>query len=328
MQNHMRDLAFKHDKERQVQDEEKEIIRASVKEEIDKATKKYRATIEQQRQQIAAYSKDTYGYVEIDDTTFARTFQGLIQEVNQLASQVWLPATLDFDDSLDPNNCLGRNHGADQRRWIWPRFVASTCWSILLSGFFALPLGFGALGTHGDGYICMGATHQAAILYGNNDSGEGSLPNDKQTNLYRVLHFNRIISAIRADQGSGSVMLAHMFDTNVRQVSSQLYDTLSHIVNAQLDQSCANLALDISRKVAMLALEMGTQRSQVVLQLCRHEERPSSAEWATEEAGGARSQAVDLMVHPCLSRIGDGREDIEHKKVIVKGGYVPLSAGY
>ncbi|KAK4169555.1 hypothetical protein QBC43DRAFT_307973 [Cladorrhinum sp. PSN259] len=327
MQNQMRELADRHKSECEVKDQEMKAVRNSVDHRILTATKEDRATIKELRRQIAAHYVQNYGYKEIADPEFADKFEILKQKVNQLANKVWEPATFDFHNSLDPTNFLVRN--SHQLNWVWPRFVQSTCWSILLAGFFSLPLGFGALGNQGKGHEYMYPTYEAAALYGVNDQEERAFPNDNETNIYRILHFNRILEAIRLDKGSGDVTLARMLEDNIQHVGRQLYDTLGHIVNAQFDQGCATKAMEIARLVAELALDMGTQRSQVVLQMCRHEEKPNPTEWATEQASGAsRQQAVDLMVHPCLARIGDGREDSHNKKVIVKGGYVPLAGGY
>lgn len=132
-------------------------LEGSVNFKIDEATRRDRATIGKQKQQIASYNKDDY--VPIDDAAFTRSFQALVQDVNQLASQIRQPTTIDFDPSLDPTSCLDRN--ADQRSWIWPRFVRNLCWNVLLRGFFSLPFGFGALGSQGEGYRILYPTYQA-----------------------------------------------------------------------------------------------------------------------------------------------------------------------
>ncbi|KAK4225638.1 hypothetical protein QBC38DRAFT_482388 [Podospora fimiseda] len=325
-QTEREDMLARHQLELQAKNREIAAAKRKTKEEVAQVTKKHRATIEEQQSQIASYSKDNYGFIEIDDTTFARSFQALVGEIDQLASQIWFPATLDFDNSLDPTNFLERN--AFQSNWVWPRFVRSTCWTILIQGFFSMPLGFGALGHQGNGYTHMYPTYQAAALLNSNNHESQIIPNDKETNLYRALHFKRILSAIRADQGTGEVMLATMFETNVNHVTQRLLDILGHIVNAQLDRSCSEQAKSISRKMGILALEIGTQRAQVILEVCHYSDQVPAAGWKTEDATGAGTQTVDLMIHPCLSRIGDGRGELSNKKVLAKGEFVPLSTGY
>lgn len=132
-------------------------VESSIQAEIERTQKENRATIAKQRQQIASYSKDPY--VPIEDAYFVKAFQDLVQDVNQLASQVQLPPTIDFDPSLDPTSCVERN--ARRRNWIWVRFVRSICWRVLLGGFFSLPFGFGALGRQGEGCNELRRMYQA-----------------------------------------------------------------------------------------------------------------------------------------------------------------------
>ena len=124
-------------------------LQGQIESRIQDATRKSRETIDRQNRQIASYSKSA-DYTPIDDAFFNRALRNLIVEVNQLASKIPHPRTLDFDRGLDPTKCLERN--SVRRDWIWPRFVRSLCWQILLRGFFSLPLGFGALGVHGEGH--------------------------------------------------------------------------------------------------------------------------------------------------------------------------------
>jgi len=133
-------------------------VQGSVDQKIEQATKKNLESIGKLKKQIASYNKDDY--VLINDTSFTRSFEALVQDVIQLAAQIQQPATIDFDPSLDPTGCLDRNAG--QIGWIWPRFVRSLCWNILLRGFFSLPFGFGALGSKGEGFRLLYATYQAA----------------------------------------------------------------------------------------------------------------------------------------------------------------------
>ena len=112
-------------------------------------------------------------------------------------------------------------------------------------------------------------------------------------------------------------------------MASELVRTLDHIVNGQLDASCPQRASTIAHKLGTLALEMGTQRSQVVLEMCHYQYLATPDEWKTGEttsAGGATP--VDIMIHPSLKRLGDGRQDLHTKKIMVKGEFVPLHVGY
>lgn len=177
------------------------------------------------------------------------------------------------------------------------------------------------------------------------------IPNDKDINIYRTLYMERIRSAIRSSEaaattnatngnGVGGVSgdissYAPLFRKNVDAVGRELYDTLSHIVNDQLNQSaCYQHACTVANKVGVLALDMGTQRARVWLETCRYGEHISlgDGQWkavaeettTTMASLGAGTTVVDLMVHPCLSRVGDGRADLDKKKFVVKGEFVPL----
>jgi hypothetical protein len=299
-------------------------VESSVQAEIDRAQKEDRVTIGKQRQQIASYTKDSY--VPIDDALFTKSFQALVQDVNQLASQIRLPPTIDFDPSLDPTGCLERNSGL--RSWIWPRFVRNLCWQVLLSGFCSLPFGFGAFGDQGDGYEELRRMYQATARLTLTEDMDPvtAMPNEKDVNLYRALYMEKILSAIRSEGATGGEMAyAVVFQKNVDAVARRLYDTLHHIVDGQVGRANFQQAFAVAHKLGILVLEMGTQRARVWLQTCHYGEHSTPDGWKTEETASIGSGVmVDLMVHPCLSRLGDGRGDLTKKKVMAKGEFVPL----
>ena len=152
------------------------------------------------------------------------------------------------------------------------------------------------------------------------------MPNEKDVNLYRASYIEKILSAIRSETtAAGDMAYAVVFQRNVDTVGRELYDTLHHIVNGQLNPACFQQACAVAHKLGILALEMGTQRARVWLGTCRYGEHPTPEEWKTEETASVEAGVmVDLMVHPCLSRVGDGRGDLDKKKVVVKGEFVPL----
>ncbi|KAK4169550.1 hypothetical protein QBC43DRAFT_307964 [Cladorrhinum sp. PSN259] len=312
--------------------EELQATKQQVAGDTARATKKSRALIQRQQQQIASYSKDDYAYGIIDDQTFASAFQEVAQAVNQLVSQVDHPQGINSNKVFDSTRILERY--SSQRDWIWPRFLRNTCWDILLTGFFSIPLGFGALGNLGEGHQYMHPTYEAAAIFNNLNSRSNSLRNDKETNVYRALHFRRILAAIKSDNKPGGTLsssestLAIMFEKNVKQVSRVIYYTLGVNATEPLHPDLEKHAFKLSHRLGLLALEMGSQRSQILMQRCQFKDRVSSVEWSAEEASAtaptSSSQTVDFMVHPCLSRIGDGREELTKKTVLVKGEYVPL----
>ncbi|KAK0706432.1 hypothetical protein B0T26DRAFT_755936 [Lasiosphaeria miniovina] len=311
-------------------------VEGSVRAEIERAQREDRMTIRRQQQQIAAYTKD--GYAPVDDAAFTKSFQALVQDVNRLASHARLPPTIDFDPALDPTGCLER-HGGLRRSWIWPRFVRNLCWEVLLAGFFSLPFGFGALGKQGDGYDELRRMYQATarLLSPPTDDTDPvmAMPNEKDVSLYRASYMEKMLSAIRSDQrgatAGGEMAYAVVFQKNVDAVARRLYDTLDHIVNGQISAACLQQASAVAHKLGILALEMGTQRARIWLETCRYGEHSTPDEWKTEDGeetasvgGSVGGVMVDLMVHPCLSRVGDGRDDLVKKKVMAKGEFVPL----
>ena len=140
--------------------------------------------------------------------------------------------------------------------------------------------------------------------------------------------FDRMLAAVRSEAGTEAEYRA-LFRANVNGVARELYNTLHHIIDGQLDPSCFQLATAIAQNLGVLALEMGTQQARVVMESCQYGDSASPDEWKTEALGmsGANAQ-VDFMVHPCLSRVGDGRQDLSRKKVIVKGQFVPIRMDY
>ncbi|KAK5660271.1 hypothetical protein OQA88_12811 [Cercophora sp. LCS_1] len=335
VQKHDKELA---DKENQMEAMREELnnkiveINNSTERTISSAQKHDREKIRELNQQVASYHKDRY--VPIDDDILRKSFQFLTQEINQLASQLRLPPTIDFDPEFDPTNCLVRNSG--RRDWIWPRFVRGLCWEVLLKGFFSLPFGFGALGEEGEGYKALQLKYQILAQGGNiklqasfrsQNAHEGlgsTIHNDKETNQKRAEEVQELLNAIQS--GSKKYDYVTLFQANVDKVARELYSILHHIVNGRLSSSCLQQSTAIAQKVGILALEMGTQRARVTLETCKHGEHPRMEQWMTAEDMGSmrKGTSVDLMVHPCLSRVGDGREDL-NKKVIVKGEFVPLS---
>ena len=326
-------------------EKDKTAIKESVDSEIARATREARATIGRQIQQIASYNKDDY--IPLDDVVFTRAFQELVQEVSQLASHVHQPLNFDFDPSFDPTNCLERN--VNRSNWIWPRFVQNLCWTVLLRGFFSLPLGYGALGSQGDGHKALYPIYETLVQSTTNsetsstlfiDNGltlrfvtdlpgsTATILNSAETNKGRVWQFEKILAAVKPG-GNSQLRYAVFFHSNVKYVAGELYRALNHVVNGQLDQSSQRLISEIARKLGMLALEMGTQRSRVVLEVCRYHEVTTPDEWRTEETDSSGGNStVDFMIHPNLSRLGDGHQDLDTKKVMVVGQFVPLQRGY
>jgi len=118
-----------------------------VKTEVKKAVKEQQDRIEALQGTIVE-SQDRY-YVQISDSSFTQLLESISQQITDLSANVGRPSTHLFDRSLDPTNYLDQNSHERDRNW--PRFVRSICWSVILPSFFEFPLGFGCLGSLGEG---------------------------------------------------------------------------------------------------------------------------------------------------------------------------------
>ena len=80
--------------------------------------------------------------------------------------------------------------------------------------------------------------------------------------------------------------------------------------------------------MALLALEMATQRSHVTLQFCGYGEMIQAGDLFRDEndsdSNGEGMVRVDLMTEPGLLRLGNGREDLTSRRVLGKGGFIAL----
>jgi chromosome segregation ATPase len=110
--------------------------------------RRLKTQIKAKQQQLASYSSSG-SYVARSDQQFRTSFQNLSQDVSNLTALMPHPPNAERVARSDPNGYLMRH--LEQLDRSWPRFVQSVCWTVLHEGFFALPLGFGALGRQGEG---------------------------------------------------------------------------------------------------------------------------------------------------------------------------------
>jgi hypothetical protein len=122
---------------------------------------------------------------------------------------------------------------------------------------------------------------------------------------------------------------ASLFHRNISYVTQQLTNTLHQISNGLLDPRAPSQVSTLVRDLGTLALEMGSQRAHVYLEVCHYGERIRPGDKFKDESDydGLDAQ-VDLMTKPCMVRVGDGREDLVSQKVIEKGDFVSTRAGY
>ena len=95
-----------------------------------------------------------------------------------------------------------------------------------------------------------------------------SVPNNKKTNIVRANVFEVILTTVRGEpNAAGQSTLCSLFQKNVQDVAMGLQETLEHIVNGRMDALWSRQMHDVARKLGMLALEMGTQRARVTLEV-------------------------------------------------------------
>ncbi len=157
------------------------------------------------------------------------------------------------------------------------------------------------------------------------------LPNNKATNTWRGELFEAILRDVR--NGEAGKAYASMFRANVDKVTKELINTLQRLCSGRLDLRAHSQIETISNGLGILGLEMASQRPHVLLERCRYGDRIPRGERGSERFkddgdGSGSSLDVDLMIQPCLRRVGDGRGDLFSEKVIVKGEIVLLRSGY
>ena len=116
-----------------------------------------------------------------------------------------------------------------------------------------------------------------------------------------------------------------MFFANIGRVSKELTSTLGQLCGGRLDPKAGSLIPSIILELGVLALEMGSQRAHVMMRTCVRGERIQPGIHFKDDNDSSGSYiTVDLMMQPCMVRVGDGHEDLDSENVIVKGDVVAL----
>jgi len=112
------------------------------------------------------------------------------------------------------------------------------------------------------------------------------------------------------------------FKANSDRVETNLVQKMQSCMGQALGGGSRALVSSIVRDSGRLALRMGAQRASVLLQKPSHRDLAILGEYFTHDAGtlaDGTSVQVDLVLEPCMVRIGDGRDDLTSIKVISKG---------
>ncbi|KAK7424029.1 hypothetical protein QQX98_000639 [Neonectria punicea] len=280
------------------------------------------------RRRMASYN-NTGGYTAISDDDFRNRFQKLTRGINNLIKLVPRPQTYAVDGDLDPNGFLART--AQQGGRNWPKFVRSVCWRSILRGFYSQKLGFGAFGSGGEGFEELDQLRQLfAVLDPLDPSGvRATLPNTKELNTWRASFFDALAKTIaHGTTGQTTNKYTRLFRANMEAVTQDTVSSLQRVANARLDPRIWDEVAGFVEGLGTLALEMGSQRAHVYLETCSHGESVTVGDRFRDDADlGYEVLQVDLMTQPCLTRVGDGREDLQTARTIVKGDFVALKPG-
>ncbi|KAF9875534.1 hypothetical protein CkaCkLH20_06915 [Colletotrichum karsti] len=312
--------AIQHAAEMEILKEENTKQLSQAKTDHDERTKDLSNKLALKELRIAAFSSSG-NYKPIHDNGFGQALQRLSQQVKNLTAYVPTTNLIPVDSNIDPTKYLVRNPNSSRG---WQNFVRSVCWKIIIRGFFAYQLGFGSLGSHGEGFQSLLMFYQLFARSGRNNANSKSLvfPTNKETNFGRAWFFDGILQSVRSNaSGDG---FASMFQKNVSYVAIELANALQRLNNGSLVPQAEMQIQNLMREFGELALQMGSQRAQVFLEVCGHGDVISAGERFTEEAEAKGMVEVDLMIQPGLVRIGDGREDLSSEAVIAKGSIVSL----
>ncbi|KAI0125389.1 hypothetical protein BJ170DRAFT_696879 [Xylariales sp. AK1849] len=319
-------MRAEHDQALILMQRQRELDKANAEKRFVNETRALRADLNSCKKQIASYN-NTGNYVAISDQDFRTSLQKVSQKINSLISFVHRPQEMNVNQSLDPSNFLGRH--SDQIGRNWPKFVRNVSWGVVMSGLFHHPLGFGVFGMNGDGHEILYQLKWLCVSHSSNlVASEAAFPNEKDVNVWRATLFQAILrESADPSVSAGRGRYGELFLENIERVSRDWVETLQHISSGGLDTRAPQQIRTIAQELGILALQMGSQRAHVFLESCHHGDRVKPNEMFMDEGGSEGPPIqVDIMTHPCIRRVGDGRDDVAIQKVVAKGGFVSLRA--
>ncbi|RWA09624.1 hypothetical protein EKO27_g5484 [Xylaria grammica] len=276
---------------------------------------------------MASYNKQIHGVTS--DSELGHKFRDLSLMIDSLVDILPRPQEYAVDTTLDPNNFLERN--SSRRSRAWHKFLRNTCWDVLIMGFFQRQPGFGSFGCQGDGYATLLHLYRLFTKSNGQDTSnlKASFPNNRVANSWRASLFQAILSEVTSTVNDPTVTgFSAFFRGNVRMVTNDFVKTLQRVCQGSLEPRCSKIIVKLCHEVGILSLQMGAQQSVIILETCHYKDWVRSGEAFKDDNhyGGVELQ-VDIMVKPCLKRIGDGAQDFTTEKVLVIGDVVSLQAG-
>ncbi|TPX16310.1 uncharacterized protein E0L32_003959 [Thyridium curvatum] len=315
----MTEMATKHDLE-------KGAICGTYEDQLQQAREEYSRDVDRLTSYILSDN------ITIPDADLGIAFERISQGIIDLSCCIQQESYV-VDAALDPTNFLGHGRG-ELRSWSWHRLFRNICWATLARGFFSYPGGLGALGKDGRGHETIYPYYE--LCSGQKDGVLSSLALqtclDKETSFSKAWLLGKIRDGIRAlnDPASDKTQFITLFEENIESVTRSLVDVLERASGGKLNPERVREVASISRQSGLLALDMGSQRAQIVMQCCTHEERLVwGAGFECESPPvGLETARLGLLTKPCLKRVGDGRKDFTTETMIVCGTFVHSRSGW
>ncbi|OIW27591.1 hypothetical protein CONLIGDRAFT_716048 [Coniochaeta ligniaria NRRL 30616] len=247
-----------------------------------------------------------------------------------------------LSNRLDPTSFLPRE-GNKFLRFL----LRSVIWGIVMDGFFSMPFGFGALGPDTGRQQLLDVYRAWQRLYAPDNESvspfytQGELEifqRDKEANKWRSATFQSIMAAVMPKASSGgrqayqtqaaAMALGTTYAQNCARVERDILGVLNEVANGVVHSELQDSVPEIARLAGELALEFGSQRSQLGLALPVRGDNIQIGEQFVDcidgEGGKGSYVAVELVVCPSMFRVGDGRADLQSRRAIFPGEIYPM----
>lgn len=154
---------------------------------------------------------------------------------------------------------------------------------------------------------------------------------DKEANKWRSATFQSIFMAVSPrGQKKNQAANGHLvkpFADNRQKVQDDILDVFNQVCNDGVSPEIAENIVKIVQLAGELALEFGSQRAELALDTPAKGDSitigPEFVDWEDGESERGSMKEVDLVVLPKLFRVGDGRNDLKTRKIIVPGEIYP-----
>ncbi|KAK0617592.1 hypothetical protein B0T14DRAFT_569082 [Immersiella caudata] len=315
--------------------------------EVNKCTMEWQQKLDDERAQssrlrnrMATFS--TNDYVAITDPEFKEAMGSVSSALVNLCNRVGRRDGLVVPENIDPSGYWARQPSTRN----WPKFVRHICWTILLKGFFSLPLGFGVFSHDKTGHEMLMWDYRRFIGDADPQDHSVALPTNSEANHSRAWNFKTIRHRTMAAETETARAHQHLealiFKRCVSAVADEIRETLCILSLGSAEYSSTMLMdkmgneipeyeiLSLTNLAGKLALMAGSQRAHVLVEGCAHgaDARRLRGRFQREGAEGRETDGaatVDIMLQPCLRRVGDGHEDTSSGHVVVVGSYLSRS---